>query len=166
MSFILFYCCCVVPTQLSNQSHRYIPLAIKMTYFNSSGSIPITSTQELQDHVDACIDILSAVWDAPFIFQLALFNPQENVTDLYDITSNLQPCNISDYLGGKRPKYTRLYFSPTAYPPHPSSTAAAIRDPPPSFLVLKKDLESAAFDQCHFTLYSNGSSGKQAQKPF
>jgi len=138
-----------------------------MTYFNSSGSIPITSTQELQDHVDACIDILSAVWDAPFIFQLALFNPQENATDLYDITSNLQPCNISDYLGGKRPKYTRLYFSPTAYPPHPC-TAAAIpcRDPPPSFLVLKKDLESAAFDQCHFTLYSNGSSGKQAQKPF
>ena len=126
-----------------------------------------TTTQELQDHIDACVDILSAEWDAPLIFQLALFNPLENATESYNITNNLQPCNISDYLGGQRPQYTRMYFSPEAYPPHPC-TAAAIhhRDPPPSFVALKKDLESAAFDQCHFTLYSNGGSGKQAKNPF
>jgi len=127
-----------------------------------------TTTKELQDHVDACIDILSAEWVSPFKFPLALFNPLENEIESFDITSNLQPaCNISDYLGGQRPEYTRMYFSPTAYPPDPSTAVGVdCHNPPPSFLTLKKDLESAAFNQCHFTLYSNGGSSKQAKNSF
>ena len=131
--------------------------------------MPSNTTQELQDHVDACIDILSAVWESPFKFQLALFNPLENggIEEPFDISSNLQSCNLSDYLGGQHPEYTRMYFSPTAYPPHPCTAGALdCHNPPPSFLTLKKDLESAAFNQCHFTLYSNGGSTKLAKNSY
>jgi MULE transposase domain/SWIM zinc finger len=177
-----------------------------MSVSNSGTSLPTpttTTTQQLQDHVDACIDILSAEWTAPFLLELAVFEPHESPSEQsslsFDITSNLQRCNITDYLGRKGLKCTRLYFSPEAYPPHaapcptpglscftPHPTSGTMNDAgeqasvgtdtegihlldtPPSFTALKKHLESAAFSQCHFRLFSNGGScrGKNPYRRF
>ena len=154
----------------------------------------VISNRQLQDHVDACLDQLSDEWTASFVFAMAPFSPRNNEVDSFDIKTNLQPCDISKFLGGQRPEYTRLYFCPDTYPPHPSCSPPAAgtlpiiqhnqpnggyvpdsggtpqntshHDPPPSFLALKKDLESEAFTQCRFGLMSNGGASRQAKNQF
>jgi hypothetical protein len=150
-----------------------------------------STTQQLQDHVDACLDQLSDEWTASFVFAMAPFNPCNNEVASFDIKTNLQPCDISKFLGGQRPEYTRLYFCPDTYPPNPSyspppaagtlpiiqhnqpnggsvpdSGGTPNNDPPSSFLALKKDLESEAFTQCKFGLMSNGGASRQAKNQF
>ena len=145
----------------------------------------------------------SSVWTAPFFLDVALWSPYLRPS-YHDtpavIMNNFQRCDISKFLGGQQPDYTRLYLSPERYPPPPTTaiTATATNtpaeqaeaplaaeqqdanatsttttkgsssndDPPASFLVLKKDLETAAFQQCHFPLYSNGSSGRSRSRRF
>jgi hypothetical protein len=87
------------------------------------------TTQQLQDNVDACLHQLSREWNAPFMFELAPFSPCDHNIDSFNIKTRLQPCDISKLLGGQCRKYTRLYFCPDTYPPHPSCPRPAAGGP-------------------------------------
>ena len=71
----------------------------------------------LQNAVNTSVtNISNTKWTQPFFFQLAPWSSNTSPTNRESIESLLQDVNITTFLGGQRPIYTRLYFDPNKYP--------------------------------------------------
>ena len=115
------------------------------------------SVGDIQKLLDERLVSLNSKWKASIPFPLYPVEKQkkkrhENKKQEYNCSifdADIRTLDICSYLNGQQSNISRLYFSPKKYPPPENDELMKGRDVDnkcPSWLSLKKDLESVSYD--------------------